>query len=273
MSQSTAARLGFAALALAALLAAASIAGVRLGLLPYTQGWQLMIPATLLGAIAFCFSLVWLAKALAANKRSGRGPGLTALVGSLLLLYPPLSSFCHRLTSPPIHDFTTDTENPPRFVALAKLRAPGANAPAYDGQARVRTADVKLADFRFWLPGVHRGETVSLDEMLHDNYRAELKPNAGFAIGSKDPMATFFWRDFQAAKKTGWTIVDYSEKDGRIELSHASFWFGRISDIVIQARRAGAGARTDLRSQSRDDAIDDGANAANAKYFFSLLRR
>jgi len=257
MSQRIAARLGFAAFVAAALIAAAAVAGVRLGEIAYAQGWQMMFPATGLGLAALGLSLVWLVKALGANDRTGRRLGLIALFGSLLLLYPPLSTFFHRLTSPPIHDFTTDTENPPQFVALLKLRGPHANSPAYDGNAPVR----------------FEGKQVTLSEVLHDHYRDILKPHAGFAVGAKDPLAAFFWRDFEAAKKTGWTIVDYSEKEGRIEATQASFWFGRVSDIVVQVHHAGAGARTDMRSQSRDDALDDGFNAANAKAYFKVLLR
>ena len=257
MSQRTAARLGFAAFVLAALIALGAVAGVRLGLLAYAQGWRLMIPATGLGLLALALSLAWMTRALKANDGAGRRAGLAALSGSLLLLYPPLATMANRLVSPPIHDFTTDTENPPRFVALLKQRGANANSPTYEGNT----------------PVSFRGETRPLSTVLHDHYRDILKPHAGFAVGSKDPIATFFWRDFEAAKKAGWHIVDFNPKDARIEATHASFWFGRVSDIVIQVRRAGAGARTDLRAQSREDSIDDGANAALAKRYFRLLAR
>jgi hypothetical protein len=255
MSQPVTARFGFAAFILAALIAAVAVAGVRLGWLAYAQGWQLMVPAVALELGALAFSLLWLGRALKANDGAGRGFGLTVLLGSLLLLYPPLTTVFNRLTSPPIHDVTTDTENPPPFVALLKQRGPGSNLPAYDGHAIVS----------------FQGKTVTLDEVLHDHYRDILKPHAGFAVGSSDPIATFFRRDLAVARKTGWTIVDFNAQEGRIEATHTSFWFGRVSDIVILIRRSGAGARTDLRSQSREDKIDDGFNAANAKYFFSFL--
>src|SRR3569833_1411511 len=135
MSQTLAAGIGFVA---ALAVAIAATAGVRLNLLPYTQGWQLMFPATGLGLAGVALGLTWLVKALKANKGAGRRLGLIALFGSLLLLYPPLSTFFHRMTSPPIHDFTTDTENPPQFNALLKLRGLHANSPAYDGNAPVR---------------------------------------------------------------------------------------------------------------------------------------
>ena len=257
MSQTAAARFGFAVFAVATLLAVIAVAGVRLGLLPYAEGWRMMFPATGLGVAALGLGLTWLVKALKANNGATRGLGLTTLLGSMLLLYSPVTTFFHRLTSPPIHDFTTDTENPPGFVALAKLRGPGDNPATYDGSVKVS----------------FEGKQVTLDEVVHDHYRDILKPHAGFAVGSKNPIDTFFLRDLEAVKRLGWTIVDSSEKDGRIEATTSSFWFGRVSDIVVQVRRAGAGARTDLRAQSRDDALDDGANAALAKRYFRTLAR
>ncbi len=252
VSQLNAARLGLAALVAAALLAALALAGVRLGWLDYGTGWRLMFPASGLGLAALGLSLFWLGAALKANDAAGRPLGLAALAGSLLLLWPPLSTYFHRLTSPPIYDLTTDTETPPRFVVLARQRGPGDNPPAYQGST----------------PVTFLGKTTTLSEVLHNQYSDILKPNAGFSS-----PATFFQRDLAAARQTGWTIVDANEREGRIEATHASFWFGRVSDIVIEARPAGAGARTDFRSQSRQDRIDDGFNAANAKYFFSFLRR
>ena len=75
------------------------------------------------------------------------------------------------------------------------------------------------------------------------------------------------------AKKLGWTIVDASEKDLRIEATDRSLWFGRISDIVIRVRPAGTtGSRVDVRSESRDGELDHGRNAARLKAFFRLFK-
>jgi fatty-acyl-CoA synthase len=82
-----------------------------------------------------------------------------------------------------------------------------------------------------------------------------------------------FWRCFETVKKLGWTIVDANEKDLRIEATDRSFWFGRISDIVIRVRPAGAiGSRVDLRAESRDGERDHGRNVARLKAFFSAFK-
>ena len=118
-----AARLAFAALVLAVLTAAAAVAGVRLGTLSDASGSTLMIPATVLGAVALVLALLWLRAALTSNLGAGKRLGLTALIGALVFLYPPLSYVYAGFVSLPIHDATTDPEDPPQFVALAKIRS------------------------------------------------------------------------------------------------------------------------------------------------------
>jgi fatty-acyl-CoA synthase len=91
------------------------------------------------------------------------------------------------------------------------------------------------------------------------------KPHAGLLVSPQKA----YWRCFETVKRLGWTIVDASEKDLRIEASDKSLWFGRISDIVIRVRPAGTiGSRVDVRAQSRDGENDHGRNAARLKAFF-----
>jgi len=211
-----------------------------------------MTPAVVLGLIALICSLAWLVSALKRNEGTARRMGLTALIGSLLLLWPPLHTLYARLTSPPIHDATTDPDDPPLFVALAK-RGPGMNSPDFDGQRRIR----------------FRGEEGTVAYILHEYYFSLTKPLALIM-----PPAKMFWRSFDTAKRMGWTIVDYSEKDGRIEARAPSFWFGQVSDIVIRVRPAGAlGAKLDLRAASEKGAVDDGHNLALLKSYFRNLNR
>jgi hypothetical protein len=254
-SQQAAARFGFAALVLAALIAAAAVLSVRLALLSYDDGYTLMAAAAAVGLVTLLLGGLWTARALQRNDGAHRRLGLTAFLGAALLLYPPVSTTLKRLTIPALYDVTTDTADPPRFVELLKQRGQDSNAPEFDGARQI----------------AYDGEMHTVTYVLHDYYANQLRPAAGFVPGSKDPGAVYFWRDFEAVKQTGWTIVAFNEQTRRIEASTASFWFGRISDIVIEARAAGMGARTVIRSQSRHDTIDDGANGENIKMF--LARR
>jgi hypothetical protein len=263
-SQLAAARFGLAALVLAALAAGGAIAAVRMGWMAYADGYRLMYAVVGLGFAALAAAILWLAKALKHNDGAGRKMGLPALFGSLLLLYPPLSAFLDSLSAPPIHDVSTDTANPPQFSALLKFRGPGANSPEFDGDATI--------PYRLQNPTANDSGMHPLSFVLHDRYYDLLKPRAGLVVNASDPVAVFFWRDFEAMKRTGWTIVDFNDKTRRIEATRASFWFGRISDIVVEARPSGRGARTVVRSQSRYDQVDNGFNADTVERYLATLR-
>lgn len=249
-----AARLALAILVLATLAAAAAVIGVRLGLMPYQSGLTLMVPATALGAIALLCALAWLFSALKHNEGTAKRSGLFALAGSLALLWPPLHALYSGFTTPPIHDVTSDPDDPPQFVALAKLRQPGMNSPAFDKSLRI----------------TFRGKTGTVGYILKENYFDLTKPHAVLLM----TPAKAFWRNFEAVKRMGWTIVDYNESQGRIEATSSSFWFGQMSDIVVRVERAGEmGARLDVRSQSESGSRDFGRNLALVRAYFQRLNR
>jgi hypothetical protein len=249
--QLLAARAALAALILAALTGAGAVIAVRTGAATIKGGETLMIPATALGLLALIAAALWLRSAIARNAGDGKRIGMIALIGSLAFLYPPLSYVYAGFTSLPIHDITSDPEDPPQFVTLAKIQS--ANGRAFDGQRKIH----------------YKGEDVTAAYAIHDKYLALTKPHAGLLISPRK----VYWRSYETAKRLGWTIVDASEKDLRIEATDRSVWFGRIFDIVIRVRPAGTmGGRVDARSQSRDDVIDHGANAARLKAFFGRVR-
>lgn len=249
--QLLAARLALAALVCGLAPALAAVIAVRLGLMPYASGLALMVPATLFGLLALALALAWLALALRRNDGTGRRTGLAALLLSLGLVYPPLATLWAAHTAPPIHDASTDPDDPPHFVVLARMRAPGMNPPAFDGTRRIH----------------FRGKDETIAYVLHEYYPDITKPRRKLMPGNPHPVQTQFWRCFEIAKSLGWHIVDYSAKDGRIEATASSFWFGRISDIVIRVRAAGTGARPDARAQSREGPTDNGFNLELLKDF------
>jgi len=251
-----AARTAFAAMLLAVLAGAVAVAGVRLGLLTDKGGSRLMIPATALGLAALALALSWLRSALARNEGQGKKLGLIALLGSLAFLYSPITYVYYGYKLLPIHDITTAPEDPPQFVALAKIHP--ANGRAFDGARKIS----------------YKGEEVTVAYAMHQEYGLQAghfltKPHVGLLISPQKA----FWRSFEVVKKLGWTIVDVSEKDLRIEATDRSLWFGRISDIVIRVRPAGSiGSRVDVRAESRDGELDHGRNAARLRQFFNNFK-
>ena len=247
-------RLALAALLLAAAAAVAAIALVRTGMGYFSTGLEIMTASVALGLIALALALIWLISALRHNSGDGKRGGLTALLGSLLLLYVPLHTVYEGLLAPPIHDVTTDPDDPPPFVALAK-RPTGGEMLAFDAGAMIH----------------YRGEHNTISYMLHEYYAELTKPLQPIMVTGK-PTAKMFWRCFNTAKRMGWRIADYSEKEGRIEATAASFWFGQVSDIVIRVRPAGVmGARFDMRAASENGQRDFGRNLELMKTYRAAL--
>lgn len=246
---SLAARLALAALVLAILIAGAAILSVRMDLAGFTAGQEMMTSAVAFGAIALILAMSWASAALRHNRGDGKRAGMIALVGAALLLYFPLRTVYQGLMAPPIHDVTTDPDDPPQFVALAK------DGAHFDGKAVID----------------YRGEHNTVSYMLHEYYSGLTKPLMPL-MPHGNPTAKMFWRAFNRAKDMGWHIVDFNEKEGRIEAQATSFWFGRVSDIVIRVKPAGTlGARFDVRAASRDGEHDFGRDLELIKTYRASL--
>lgn len=249
-----AARLALAAFGLAALIAAVAIGVVRAGVANFAMGLEIMTASVALGLIALILALIWMFRALKENRGEGKRAGLTALIGSALLLFVPLHTVYQGMMAPPIYDVTTDPEDPPQFVALAK-RPAGANGTRFNGNAMID----------------YRGEHNTVSYMLHEYYAGLTKPLMPL-MPTGSPTAKMFWRCFDRAKDMGWRIVDFNEKEGRIEAQARSFWFGQVSDIVIRIRPAGTlGARFDMRAQTETGNRDFGHNLALIKSYRATL--
>ena len=77
----------------------------------------------------------------------------------------------------------------------------------------------------------------------------------------------------------GWTIVDASAQDGRIEATDTTRWFRFKDDIVIRVRQVqeGNGKMTpasviDVRSVSRVGKSDLGTNARRIRNYLHVLK-
>src|SRR5688572_14559813 len=123
--------IGLAVAILCVLAAVASGFGYRAGLWHFRTGFMIL-------RVAFFVSLAAAALALAGLLLSGGArrivvPALAGLVIALGFAYVPWKQKQTVDALPYIHDITTDTENPPEFVAAAQLRKEGDHPIAYDG--------------------------------------------------------------------------------------------------------------------------------------------
>lgn len=217
----------------AALLLLVAGPGTRLGLWDFSTGFLLMRWALFagLGAAVIAGILFVIPKT-----RAGSGTVLAmALLVGLGTAWVPWNGYRTATTLPFIHDITTDTVDPPLFVAVLPVRAGAANPPEYLGEEVAKQQREGYPDI----------ETLVLDTPADETFRKALA----------------------AAEEMGLEIVAAEPAEGRIEATATTLWFGFKDDVVIRVTADGAGSRLDMRSKSRVGRSDVGANAARIRRF------
>src|SRR5437899_4545527 len=130
------ANLGLGLATVALVLLAAGPLGWRLGWWHYSFAFFWLLPTACFAALAAVLVSI-LTLALGWPHTGGRGLAVAIIAVALgaVVAYVPWHYDRVRKTVPPIHDITTDTENPPAFVAALKLRPPGSDPVSYAGPA------------------------------------------------------------------------------------------------------------------------------------------
>jgi uncharacterized protein (DUF1499 family) len=210
----------------------------RMGLLDLTKAFNLLRWAAYGGVGTLVLAL--LAVIVAARRRTGMKSAVTAIVAGLIALAVPFLWLRQASKVPRIHDITTDTEQPPQFVAVVPLRVGATNPVQYGGPA--------------------------IAEQQHQGY-ADITP-----LSLTVPPNQAFDRAVAAARKMGWEIVASDPAMGRIEAIDTTFWFGFKDDIVIRIAAAPSGSRVDVRSLSRVGLSDVGTNASRIRKYLSALK-
>ena len=192
------------------------------------------------GATVILALAVFLITGLRKSKKSVILSG-TAFVIGLVTITVPFRMWMIARSVPPIHDITTDTENPPQFAAVLTARNGALNPAEYGGP-----------------------------ELAAEQRRAY--PDISPLILDIPPQKAFE-RSLAISKARGWKIVAADTDKGVIEATDTSFWFGFKDDIVIRISPEGTGSRVDVRSLSRVGKSDVGANARRIRVFLDALRK
>jgi uncharacterized protein (DUF1499 family) len=211
--------------------------GTRLGLWEFSFGFTLMRWSLYVGLVAAGLAL------LLALIPTTRRNNLTALTATLIIglgvAVIPYLLVQQAQSVPRIHDITTDTRNPPEFIAIAPLRANAPNPLEYPGEEVAR-------EQRQAYPEITTFQTDVYPSIVFDNAEA-------------------------VVQTLGWELVEANREAGRIEATDTTFWFGFKDDVVIRIQGNDAGSLVDVRSKSRIGMGDVGANAARIQRFLDAL--
>ena len=224
-------------------LAVFSVVAVVVSIIIVRFGFLEMKPAlaTFFGALALAALsiLLGLAAFVAIWQNGSRGMSrilLALLIDAVILAYPTYLGLQYRKL-PAIHDITTDPIDPPRFEALARLRAgDGANTAVYAG---LYSAEQQRSAY----PDI---ETVELEVPVQRAYELTL----------------------QIVTKRKWLVIDERppqppRRIGRIEAVARTPIMGFREDVSIRITADGDDdSRVDIRSSSRYFESDLGSNAA-----------
>ena len=232
-------RLAWTACGLAAVCAVAALIagpGYRMGWWTFPLGIQIVRwSATVALGVAAAGLLIALAAQLTHARRVVR----VALLGTAVALavaIPPIAFYLKAQSRPRIHDISTDTENPPAFVAIVPLRKDASNSTTY----HVQTAVLQREGYPDIGPLVLR-----------------LEPEQAYA------------RAESVVRSLGWTLVASSPADLRIEATDTTLLFGFRDDVAIRIAAHPDGSRIDVRSLSRVGGSDLGANASRIRSFMA----
>jgi len=233
------ATLGLALALLTALAGLAAGLGYRFGWWTLGVGFGMLRYAVYGAIAAMLVSLLGLVLARPGGGRRGLYRALAGLVIGAAVFGVPWSYLRVAQQVPAIHDITTDSEDPPAFVAILPLRAEAANPPDYGGEE-------VAAQQRAAYPAVQPVQTG-------------LPPERAF----EEALA--------AAQEEGWELVAAVPEEGRIEATDTTLWWGFTDDVVIRVSPESGGSRVDVRSKSRVGIGDFGANAARVEAFLERL--
>lgn len=231
---------GFVLSLVAVAALAAGPLGYRSGTLELGTAFTLLRWGAYLGAGAAVLALVGIV--LVAWR--GRQPGALVLgaaglvIGAAAYGYPALQLSQAR-SVPPIHDITTDTDDPPAFVALLPARATAPNGSEYAGE-----------------------EVAAQQRAAYPDVRP---------VVLREPSNRTFDMALTAANDLGWDVVAADPDEGRIEATDTTRWFGFKDDVVVRIRATEDGSRVDVRSMSRVGRGDVGANARRIRAFVEKL--
>jgi uncharacterized protein (DUF1499 family) len=221
-----------------ALAAVCSGIGYQMKLWPFRTGFLIIKFSFWISIAALVLSVFGLA--ISRKTQSVVVMGVIGILVGAITVYIPLSYKEMVDTHPYIHDITTDTENPPKFVVIASVRGPGDHPVTYDG------------------PEVAAKQKAAYPDLK--------------TLVVQAPAEKVFKAADEVIKDMGMEIVDASEPELRIEATATSLLYGFKDDMVVRITEADGSTRVDVRSKSRVGRSDLGQNAKRIREFLLQLK-
>jgi len=195
--------------------------------------------ATFIGLLmAIIMGLIGVRKAEGPYQKSR---SMAALVLGLAVAVPVGAFLVQGLPHPPIHDISTDTENPPKYVAL-----------------QIERDETKAPNTTEWNPKAGEQQKKGFPELAP--VKMAMAADAAYA------------KALDAAKAMEWRIAAAVPEEGRIEAVDVTFWSGFIDDVVIRITPVDENnSILDVRSLSRVGGGDAGKNASRIKAYLVKL--
>lgn len=239
---SVSATLGGAVGATAAGFVAIGTGGAALQVLSPFGGFLLTVFGAGLAVVAVFTGIAGLVATAPSKGLQGRSAALRGLLLGLVIVGALAVPASQGRGLPPIHDVTTNVDDPPLFVTALQ-------DPANEGR--------DLA----W-PG---------DDCANQQMAAY--PDLATLVVDEGPDAAYDRVRAVVAAMERTDITGEDREGGRLEATRLSAVYHFADDIVVRIRPFDeAGSRIDIRSRTRDLRADRGANAANIREILAGLR-
>jgi uncharacterized protein (DUF1499 family) len=231
---------GFILSAIAIVAAMGAGYGTRAGWWDFRQGFGILNGAAYFGIAGTALSIGGAIISRPGRRRRGFILALLGIILGTVAFGVPGNWYVLAKHVPMIHDITTDTENPPQFVAILPLRKDASNPAEYGGPEVAAKQHAAYPDIR----------PLAVD----------IPPSKAYEIA------------LDVSRRMMWKIVAGSPSEGRIEAVATTRWFGFKDDVVIRITPVqNGGSIVDVRSESRVGISDIGTNARRIRSFLDAF--
>lgn len=216
----------------AATLARFDIIDKLSGFIPFYMSLNPARALTVIGGAALVYAMI---KKVGPTKRLLAGTVLSIAMATAVytMLVLPAGKV------PPIHDITTDLDNPPQFTTL-------------DVDVPVSTGPFSQEEWR----------------AFHEGAYADVQP----IVMSASPTEVLA-KAQALAEERGWEIASYDAEAGTLEATATAGYVRFYDDVIVEVTPIADGStRVDMRSVSRVGVSDVGYNAARIRDFLADLQ-